>query len=211
MRRNLDCVIPCTYDGHYCMYQFTVCKFCFAFNSCVRSLSPGAWKTAESQTQFCVKNWRFKCSGVKHYNLSSIQIDFIYTFYFYFILFYFSHLYRFHKCLRQVRNTVSYDVGNMYFNILTSQCFVVRQKKQCVENGWWGKCNKYEKRPTALLRQPRAFPKTLKRNRSGRTRKNQTNQPWNWNWRVLIVPNWRAVFRLTFVSRESKQSLYARK
>ncbi|XP_011678633.1 uncharacterized protein LOC105445152 [Strongylocentrotus purpuratus] len=84
---------------------------------------------------------------------------------------------RFHKCLRQVRNAVSYDVGNMYFNILTSQCFVVRQKKQCVENGWWGKCNRYEKRPTALLRQPRAFPKSLKRNRSGRTRKNQTNEP----------------------------------
>ncbi|XP_041456350.1 uncharacterized protein LOC121408783 [Lytechinus variegatus] len=78
---------------------------------------------------------------------------------------------RFHKCLRQVRNAVSYDVGNWYFNILRSKCFVVRQKKQCVEKEWWGKCKRYEKRPTALLRQAQSFPKSLKMNRSGGLRK----------------------------------------
>ncbi|XP_071499932.1 phospholipase A2 isozymes PA3A/PA3B/PA5-like [Diadema antillarum] len=75
---------------------------------------------------------------------------------------------RFHKCLRQVRNSVSYHVGNAFFNVFGTQCFVVRKRRQCVEKGWWAweGCKRYEKLPTAVLRDPRPFPKLTPRNRT---------------------------------------------
>ncbi|XP_071848744.1 uncharacterized protein [Apostichopus japonicus] len=66
---------------------------------------------------------------------------------------------RFHKCLRQVKNEFAYEVGRAYFNVFDVKCFVIRNRKQCVERFWnFLKCTKYRYLPTACLRNAQIFP-----------------------------------------------------
>ncbi|XP_071848749.1 uncharacterized protein [Apostichopus japonicus] len=67
---------------------------------------------------------------------------------------------RFHKCLRQVRNMAAYEVGRGFFNVFNIQCFVIRNRKQCLEHYWYmpWKCKQHEYQPTACPRSAQVFP-----------------------------------------------------
>ncbi|XP_072044483.1 uncharacterized protein [Amphiura filiformis] len=69
----------------------------------------------------------------------------------------------FHQCLKQATTTVSNEIGHTFFNRFAIQCFVFKEKEQCVEKSWWGKCTKYEVVKTAVLRDGHAYPKSAKR------------------------------------------------
>ena len=53
-------------------------------------------------------------------------------------------------------------VGKVFFNMMKTPCFVFRTTDVCVDWSWWGGCNKYEKKRTAVWRD--AIPYWRKKN-----------------------------------------------
>ncbi|XP_044057146.1 uncharacterized protein proca1 [Siniperca chuatsi] len=56
-------------------------------------------------------------------------------------------------CLRKVNDTSSRVVGQAFFNVIGVPCFDFVYEEQCAERHWYGMCKRYEKLPTAVLRE----------------------------------------------------------
>ncbi|GBP38226.1 Group 3 secretory phospholipase A2 [Eumeta japonica] len=59
---------------------------------------------------------------------------------------------RFRACLKLADTSVSNMVGNLFFNVVQTKCFVLKPVKVCVQRSWWGKCLKKGYAKQAFLR-----------------------------------------------------------
>ncbi|XP_066151625.1 uncharacterized protein GIIIspla2 [Euwallacea fornicatus] len=64
---------------------------------------------------------------------------------------------RFRACLKTVRTSDANLVGKLFFNVVQTQCFVLKPKKKCVRTSWWGKCEKHKTVKQAIIRNNRPF------------------------------------------------------
>lgn len=64
---------------------------------------------------------------------------------------------RFRSCLKMVGSGDANLVGKLFFNIVQTQCFVLKPKKKCVKASWWGKCKRYKIVKQAVLRDNLAY------------------------------------------------------
>ena len=46
----------------------------------------------------------------------------------------------FRSCLKQDGSQMSMKIGQMYFNVLRTPCFELKEAKICKQNTFWGKC-----------------------------------------------------------------------
>ena len=60
--------------------------------------------------------------------------------------------FRFRTCLQMANTEFADTVGNVFFNVIRTQCFTHSMEDVCLERTWWGKCNKREVRRTAAFR-----------------------------------------------------------
>ncbi|CAL4064931.1 unnamed protein product [Meganyctiphanes norvegica] len=61
---------------------------------------------------------------------------------------------RFRACLKMARTGASNVVGQLFFDIVKTRCFVFKKEKVCKKESWWGKCEKYGYARKAVLRDP---------------------------------------------------------
>jgi len=47
---------------------------------------------------------------------------------------------RFRSCLKMARTAAADIVGNIFFNLGKTRCFVFTKKKVCPRRNWWGRC-----------------------------------------------------------------------
>ncbi|XP_057320179.1 uncharacterized protein LOC130664384 isoform X1 [Microplitis mediator] len=59
---------------------------------------------------------------------------------------------RFRTCLKMARTSSANFIGRIFFNVVQTKCFVLKPQKVCKKSSWWGKCEKYEYRKQAHLR-----------------------------------------------------------
>lgn len=59
---------------------------------------------------------------------------------------------RFRACLKLVGTSDANMVGKLFFNIVQTQCFIIKRKKRCVKRSWWGKCVRHKIMKYAVLR-----------------------------------------------------------
>ncbi|XP_050295848.1 uncharacterized protein LOC126735783 [Anthonomus grandis grandis] len=64
---------------------------------------------------------------------------------------------RFRACLKRVGTSDANLVGNLFFNVVQTKCFVLKPKKKCVRGSWWGNCEKHKMIKQAVLRDNRSF------------------------------------------------------
>ncbi|XP_045476380.1 uncharacterized protein LOC123682037 [Harmonia axyridis] len=60
---------------------------------------------------------------------------------------------RFRACLKLVGTSDANMVGKLFFNVVQTQCFVIKYKKKCIKRSWWGKCEKHKFIKHAILRE----------------------------------------------------------
>ncbi|XP_065571000.1 uncharacterized protein LOC136033912 isoform X5 [Artemia franciscana] len=68
-----------------------------------------------------------------------------------------TELVRFRSCLKQVNTGASNLVGNLFFNIIQTKCFLLKPEKVCIKQSWWGKCLKYQVKKRAVVRDSRLY------------------------------------------------------
>jgi len=59
---------------------------------------------------------------------------------------------RFRSCLKMVNNQAADIVGNLFFNIGKTPCFVFRVDEVCHSRNWWGQCLQKSEQPVAIWR-----------------------------------------------------------
>jgi len=59
---------------------------------------------------------------------------------------------RFRSCLKMVNNQAADIVGNLFFNIGKTPCFVFRVEEVCHSRNWWGQCLQKSVEPVAIWR-----------------------------------------------------------
>ncbi|XP_054713542.1 uncharacterized protein LOC129223001 [Uloborus diversus] len=59
---------------------------------------------------------------------------------------------RFRACLKLSGTAAGNMVGKLFFNVVQTKCFLFKHVKKCIKRSWWGKCLKFEKEKTAILR-----------------------------------------------------------
>ncbi|XP_046622896.1 uncharacterized protein LOC124306344 isoform X1 [Neodiprion virginianus] len=59
---------------------------------------------------------------------------------------------RFRTCLKMAGTSSANFVGKLFFNVVQTKCFVLKPQKACQRRSWWGKCEAYEYRKQAHLR-----------------------------------------------------------
>jgi len=59
---------------------------------------------------------------------------------------------RFRSCLKMVNNQAADIVGNLFFNIGKTPCFVFRVEEVCHSRNWWGQCLQKSEQPVAIWR-----------------------------------------------------------
>jgi len=64
---------------------------------------------------------------------------------------------RFRSCLKMVDSQASAIVGNFFFNVGNTRCFVFKMEEVCEKRNWWGVCLKMGQRAKAVWRQPVAY------------------------------------------------------
>lgn len=64
---------------------------------------------------------------------------------------------RFRSCLKMVDSQASSVVGNFFFNVGNTKCFVFKMEEVCEKRNWWGVCLKRGQRAKAVWRQPVAY------------------------------------------------------
>ena len=62
---------------------------------------------------------------------------------------------RFKSCLKMAKTQAADIVGNIFFNIANTKCFVFEKQTQCMARNWWGWCLKYQEVTAATWRSPR--------------------------------------------------------
>ncbi len=55
------------------------------------------------------------------------------------------------------RSSAADTVGNIFFNVIKTTCFVFSREKVCTEREWWGGCKKKEWKKVAKWRGARAY------------------------------------------------------
>jgi len=58
---------------------------------------------------------------------------------------------RFRTCLQMANTEFADTVGNVFFNVIRTKCFIYSNVDVCVERTWW-RCNKYEQQRQAVFR-----------------------------------------------------------
>lgn len=48
--------------------------------------------------------------------------------------------FRFTSCLKVLNTQVADMIGDIYFNVIKTQCFVFQKSRECVKYKWWGGC-----------------------------------------------------------------------
>jgi secretory phospholipase A2 len=48
-------------------------------------------------------------------------------------------------------------VGKLFFNVVQTKCFVLKNEKVCKKYSWWGKCLRYKRQKQAYLRDNLSF------------------------------------------------------
>jgi len=61
---------------------------------------------------------------------------------------------RFRSCLKLVNSQAADIVGNLFFNVGRTPCFVERTESVCTVTNWWGRCLEREERRVAAWRKP---------------------------------------------------------
>ncbi|CAG0894243.1 unnamed protein product [Cyprideis torosa] len=64
---------------------------------------------------------------------------------------------RFRTCLQQTGTGASNMVGEIFFNIIKTKCFVIKKEKVCARRSWWGNCTRYRYKKTAISRDPMPY------------------------------------------------------
>ncbi|XP_064095140.1 uncharacterized protein LOC135207342 isoform X2 [Macrobrachium nipponense] len=64
---------------------------------------------------------------------------------------------RFRACLKMSKTGAADMVGNVFFDVVKTRCFVFKKEKVCKKTSWWGKCEKYRIQGVAVLRDPIPF------------------------------------------------------
>ncbi|XP_068236446.1 group 3 secretory phospholipase A2-like isoform X2 [Palaemon carinicauda] len=64
---------------------------------------------------------------------------------------------RFRACLKMSKTGAADMVGNVFFDVVKTRCFVFKKEKVCKKTSWWGKCEKYRIQGVAALRDPIPF------------------------------------------------------
>lgn len=64
---------------------------------------------------------------------------------------------RFRACLKMSKTGAADMVGNVFFDIVKTRCFVFKKQKVCKKWSWWGRCEKYRLEGVASLREPIPF------------------------------------------------------
>ncbi|XP_011330224.1 uncharacterized protein LOC105275225 isoform X2 [Ooceraea biroi] len=59
---------------------------------------------------------------------------------------------RFRTCLKMAGTASADFIGKIFFDVLQSKCFILKPQKVCVKRSWWGKCQHYEYRKQAYVR-----------------------------------------------------------
>ncbi|CAG5087322.1 Similar to Pla2g3: Group 3 secretory phospholipase A2 (Mus musculus) [Cotesia congregata] len=59
---------------------------------------------------------------------------------------------RFRTCLKMARTSAANFIGRIFFNVVQTKCFILKPQKVCEKSSWWGKCEKYQYRKQAHLR-----------------------------------------------------------
>jgi len=63
----------------------------------------------------------------------------------------------FRSCLKMAKTTSANTVGNMFFNFLSTPCYVVTEKEVCGQYTWWGKCKDVQVIKKAMWRKPAKY------------------------------------------------------
>ncbi|XP_074093702.1 uncharacterized protein LOC141523982 isoform X3 [Cotesia typhae] len=58
----------------------------------------------------------------------------------------------FRTCLKMTRTSAANFIGRIFFNVVQTKCFILKPQKVCEKSSWWGKCEKYQYRKQAHLR-----------------------------------------------------------
>lgn len=61
---------------------------------------------------------------------------------------------RFRACLKLARTGASNVVGQLFFDVVKTRCFVFKKEKVCKKKSWWNKCEKWGYDRKAVLREP---------------------------------------------------------
>jgi len=64
---------------------------------------------------------------------------------------------RFRSCLKMAKTSSAHTVGNLFFNVFSTPCYVITEKEVCTQHTWWGKCKKLEVVKKATWRKPNKF------------------------------------------------------
>nr|AWU67142.1 putative phospholipase A2 [Crangon crangon] len=64
---------------------------------------------------------------------------------------------RFRACLKMSKTGAADMVGNVFFDVVKTRCFVFKKEKVCKKWSWWGRCEKYRLQSVAVLRDPIPF------------------------------------------------------
>ena len=64
---------------------------------------------------------------------------------------------RFRSCLKMVHNQAADIVGNLFFNLAKTPCFIFKREEVCKSRNWWGQCLKLETKEVAMWRKSLAY------------------------------------------------------
>ncbi|XP_059482405.1 uncharacterized protein LOC132200744 isoform X2 [Neocloeon triangulifer] len=64
---------------------------------------------------------------------------------------------RFRTCLKMSGTGAANMVGKLFFNVVQTKCFVLKNEKVCKKYSWWGKCLRYKRQKQAYLRDNLSF------------------------------------------------------
>lgn len=97
-------------------------------------------------------NWKTAIFNLRLYKLKK-QFNFLNCNNHWHIFFNFS----FRACLKTVGTSDANLVGKLFFNIVQTQCFLLKPKKKCIRTSWWGNCLKYKMVKQAYIKDNRPF------------------------------------------------------
>lgn len=80
----------------------------------------------------------------KHYPTKNLNRNQTYHFFY--------HLCRFRTCLKMAGTASANFIGKIFFDVLRTKCFILKPQKVCTKWSWMGKCQHYEYRKQAHVR-----------------------------------------------------------
>lgn len=64
---------------------------------------------------------------------------------------------KFLTCLHNLNTQVADMIGEIFFNIVKTECFIFKRVRKCTKKKWWGSCAKYEMGVEVEVKEPFAY------------------------------------------------------